>query len=146
MGVSLTYQTTKPVKAAIKNAILAEVARINPAREWWSESLIFFEVKRRAKGPTPLTGDTKLFRADEADDDDDEFMGYRDAAFIVQQLVRWSHEHGIDWVLEMVGADVGTITAGAVEPAGLFGWDRAETAVDRRRAARLLRKHSGPSG
>lgn len=147
MGVSLTYQTTKPVSAAVKRAVLDDAARLNRERVWWGESFIFFEVpqkgKGKAKGLTPLTGDTKLFRSD-ADEEDDTFMAFRDAAFILQHLVRWSQEHGIDWTLEMVGAEVGAITAGAVEPAGLFGWDEPETPAAQRRAARIHRKYPEP--
>ncbi len=140
MGVSLTYQTTKPVSAVVKRAVLSDAASLNREREWWGESFIFFEVPRKGKGPTPLTGDTKLFRP-AADEGDDTFMASRDAAFILQQLVRWSREHGLNWTLEMAGAEIGTITGGAVQPAGLFQWDQPETAADRRRAARLRRRY-----
>jgi hypothetical protein len=147
MGVSLSYRTTEPVAASAKKAILADAERLNRERAWWCESIIFFEAAgRKKKGPTPLTGDTKLFRADETDDDDDEFMGYRDAAFIAQQLVRWSFEYGVNWTLEMVGTEVGTITNGEVQPPGLFQWDRPENAVDRRRAARIDRKYASRNG
>ncbi|MBN9118326.1 MAG: hypothetical protein J0I06_04050 [Planctomycetes bacterium] len=144
MGVALFYQTTKPVVAAVKRAILADAARLNGERGWWCESIIFFEVDRK-KGPTPITGDTKLFRSD-AHEDDDDFMAHRDAAFIVQQLVRWSREHGVDWTLEMAGTEVGTITNGQVQPPGLFQWDQPESAAARRRAARVTRKYASQSG
>ena len=84
-----------------------------------------------------------MFRSD-VDEDEDDFMAYRDAAFIIQHLVRWSRAYGIDWTLEMVGAEIGTVIAGEVLPAGLFEWDREETAADRRRAARLHYKYDEP--
>ncbi|HEY7424723.1 MAG TPA: hypothetical protein VH682_10885 [Gemmataceae bacterium] len=104
MGVSLSYRTTAPVSAKIKAAILADVERINAERSWWCEGIIFFEERKGAKH---LTGDTKLFFAgfysdeeaedglQEVDADDDQFMGFRDAAFILRQLMRWLGTHGI---------------------------------------------------
>lgn len=155
MGVSLTYKTTTAVAAKVKAAILADAKRINRERNWWCEGLCFFE-------PRPKTGrvigDTKLFFAGvysdedeegglhDVDADDDDFMGFRDAAFIVRQLVHWSAEHGVDWTLEMSGVEMGTIRAGTLDPANLFGCDKAPTAAAQKKAARLNKKYASRNG
>ncbi|MGL6072994.1 MAG: hypothetical protein ACRC8S_02410 [Fimbriiglobus sp.] len=148
MGVSLLYQTSAPVTAKVKAAILSEAERINSDRRWWCEGFIFFDPRgRKKKGPAPLTGDTKLFYSFggythdgefvEVDGDVDDFMGFRDAAFIVRQLVHWSREYGVAWSLEMAGAELGTVAAGATQPPGLLGWDTPESRAEKRRATTL---------
>jgi hypothetical protein len=151
MGVSLSYRTIEPVSARVKAAILADVKRINGQRRWWCEGLIFYEERKRTRH---LTGDTKLFfpagytdgDADagltEVDSDDDLFMGFRDAAFILRQLMRWSEERGVSWSLDMAGAEVGTVGGGKVEPAGLFDCDKPERKADEQKAARLQKKYA----
>jgi hypothetical protein len=155
MGVSLSYQTTKPVSAAVKKAILADAARLNVERSWWCENFIFFEAaKRKKKGPTPLTGDTKLYLPGytwqrgyvEVEFEDDQFMAERDTAFIIQQLVKWSRKHSINWTVSMAGVELGAITNGEVQPEGLFQWDHEETPAERRRAARIDRKYASRNG
>ena len=156
MGMSLSYQTTAPVTAKVKAAILADAERINADRRWWCESFVFFDPRgRKKKGPAPLTGDTKLFYSSgythdggfvEVDGDDDDFMGFRDAAFIVRQLVEWSREHGIGWSLEMAGAELGTAAAGATQPPDLLGWDTPESRADTRRATALDAKYASRWG
>jgi hypothetical protein len=156
MGVSLTYTTTAPVGAAVRKAVEADAKRLNGGRAWWCEGFAFFKHRKR---PAHLTGDTKLFFAGvfsddddedgglvEVHDDDDQFMGFRDAAFVVRQLCHWSAEHGIDWALEMAGADVGTVTGGAVAPAGLFGSDKPETKTAAAKATRLDKKYAARWG
>lgn len=155
MGVSISYTTTAAVSAKARNAILADAERVNKEREWWCESIIFFTDKKRSK---LLVGDTKLFFPGmysdpdaedglmEVDADDDNFMAFRDAAFILQQLMRWSKLHRVDWTLEMAGGDLGKITKGKLEPAGLFESDKAETKADERKAAKLHKKYASRNG
>jgi hypothetical protein len=151
MGVSLSYITTAAVPAKARTAILEDAEGVNLGREWWCESINFFTDKKR---PKHLIGDTKLFFAGmysdpdaedglmEVDTDDDNFMAFRDAAFILQQLMRWSKAHGVDWTLEMAGGDLGKITKGKLKPAGLFGCDKAETKADEKKAAKLHKKYA----
>jgi hypothetical protein len=151
VGVSLSYTTTAAVTAKVRAAIFADTARVNGERRWWCEGITFFKDPKRSKH---LTGDTKLFYPGcysdpeeeagltEVDADDDTFMGFRDAAFIVRLLMCWSNDHGVNWVLEMAGGEVGTVVSGQVQPAGLFECDKPENKANLRRAARIDKKYA----
>jgi len=80
-----------------------------------------------------LTGDTKLFIVEMGDDtddedefdgesafDDDQFMGFHDARFVLLTLAEWSRVHGVSWVVEMAGEEVARVAGGWIEPPGLF--------------------------
>ncbi len=163
MGMSLFYQTPKPVSARVKNAIFADAARINAGRRWWSENINFFDPLARKRKPTrpkptPLTGDTKFSFPDgysdgqrgyvdvEVDDDDDTFMGWRDLAFITAHLVRWSRDHGSEWQLSIEDVELGTIVNGIPTPAGLLRWNEVESAEANQRAAELDTKYASRWG
>lgn len=134
MGVSLTYITTEPVAPDVRKAIEADAKRLNKQRSWWCENLIFYKDKKRAKH---LTGDTKLFIVGMGDDieddeeesdgeaafDDDQFMGFHDARFILLTLADWSRAHGVSWEVEMAGEPVARVSGGRIEPPGLFESD-----------------------
>ena len=134
MGVSLSYHTTEPVPAEARKAIEADARRLNTDRPWWCENLIFYKDKKRAKH---LTGDTKLFivgMGDDIDDeeegadgeaafDDDQFMGFHDARFILLTLAEWSRAHGVSWVVEMAGEESARVAGGRIDPPGLFEAD-----------------------
>jgi hypothetical protein len=150
MSVSLTYTSTKPVSAATRKAVEKEAARVNGERSWWCEGLIFFTDRKR---PKYLTGDTKLFYAfggysddeggfTEVDADDDNFMGFRDAKFIVGLLCQWSKTFGVEWVLEMADAELGTIAKGVLTPPGLFECDKPDKKANEQRAKRLDKKYA----
>jgi uncharacterized protein YjbI with pentapeptide repeats len=116
MAVSLSYRTTDSVPVEVRKAILAAARQLNRQRPWWGEGLVFFtDPKWRGY----LTGDTKLFRS-RGGDEDDQFMAFHDARFILLTLARWSREHGLSWVVEMEGEEVGRIAGGTITPAGLF--------------------------
>ena len=134
MGISLTYITTEPVAAPVRKAIEADAKRLNTQRAWWCENIIFFKHRER---PKHLTGDTKLFITDFGDDaededgaaagdaafDDDQFMGFHDARFILLMLAEWSQAHGVSWEVEMAGEPVARVSGGRIEPPGLFESD-----------------------
>ena len=156
MSVSLSYSTTNPVPPAAK-AILADARRLNKAREWWSENLIFYRDRSR---PDHLTGDTKVYldlgddfldedgdeaESAETDFDDDQFMGMYEARFIVFTLARWSKEHGVSWVVQMAGEEMCRVTGGAVVPPHVFGCSDPPEQVRRedQQAAEIRARHRG---
>jgi hypothetical protein len=134
VGVSLTYISTEPVAAEVRKAIEADAEQLNKGRPWWCENITFFKHRQR---PKHLAGDTKLFRglgddvlddedenaAAEVEFDDDQFMAFHDARFVLLTLARWSEQHGVAWVVEMSGSVVARVAGGRVEPAGLFESD-----------------------
>src|SRR5262245_57874283 len=133
MGVSLSYWATSRVPDAVVSAIKADASRVNATRDWWCEPLVFF--KWRETGSN-LSGDTKpLFAGGyggsdnyvKVDYDDDQFMARRDFQFIIDQLCKWSREHGVSWQLHFADGDLGVIENGrpnaAAFYAGLFAGD-----------------------
>ncbi len=134
MSLSLTYTTTEPVAADVRKAIEADAKRLNKGRPWWCENIVFFKSREQ---PKHVVGDTKLFRGlgddvldDEDEDaaaevefDDDQFMAFQDARFILLTLARWSEKHGVSWVVEMSGVEVAWVADGRIEPPGLFESD-----------------------
>ena len=161
MGVSLSYVTTEPVAADVRKTIEADAKRLNKQRPWWCENLMFYKDKKRAKH---LTGDTKLFIVgigDDIDDDDDDiddddegadgeaasdndqFMGFHDARFILLTLAQWSRAHGVSWVVEMAGEEVARVSGGRIEPPGLFEADAPveQLRADDERARAILAKY-----
>ena|GEM_PF-7049295 len=153
MGVSLTYITTEPVTAPVRKAIEADAKRLNKQRPWWCENFIFFKHREQ---PKHLAGDTKLFIVgmgddlDEEDSDggeaafeDDQFMGFHDARFILLTLAEWSRVHGVFWVVEMAGTEVARVAGGRIEPPGLFQADATpeQLRADDERARAIIAKH-----
>ena len=122
MGVSITYVTAEPVPSAVKAAVLKQTKAIVRGHLWWCESLNFFDFKGREKH---LSGDTKLFLGGYSGPDgrmvdvemaDDAFMTIRDVRFIFKHLAEWSRVHGLTWVLDVEGGEVGRIADGKVSP------------------------------
>lgn len=155
MSVSLSYVTTEPVSPAVRKAIEADAKRLNTERSWWCENIIFYKHPKKSKH---LTGDTKLFNIgldelfedddevpeeDSGDLDDDQFMGFYDARFILFTLAEWSRVHGVSWDVEMAGAAVATIHAGKIEPPSLFQADASakQLKADDKKAQSILAKY-----
>ena len=152
MGVSLSYHTTEPVTASARKAIESDAGRLNKERPWWCENLIFYQDRKRAKH---LTGDTKLFIIGMGDDDeaeaadgeaafdDDQFMGFHDARFILLTLAEWSRAHGVSWAVEMVGEPLAQVSGGRIEPPELFQADApaVQLRADDERARAILAKY-----
>ncbi|MFO1485717.1 MAG: hypothetical protein U1F71_20310 [Verrucomicrobiaceae bacterium] len=105
-------------------AIVSAVQNHNAARDWWCESFCFYEDPQLKNH---LVGNTKLFlngytapsgQYVQVDPDEDCFMAAEDAQFIIDQLAEFSRQHGIQWVVDLEGAELGTI-AGGIVPAEL---------------------------
>jgi hypothetical protein len=155
MGQSLSYVTTEPVGAHVRKAIEADAKRLNKGRAWWCENLLFFKHRQQ---PKHLAGDTKLFRTlgddvldDEDDDaaaevefDDDQFMAFHDARFILLTLADWSKQYVVSWVVTMAGEEVARIADGRIEPFGLFESDATPERLiaDDERARAIHVKHA----
>lgn len=153
MGQSITYSTLEPVTAPVRKAIEAEAKRLNLERDWWCENIIFF--KHRDK-PKHLVGDTKLFIVGIEDDfdneeeeqsedafDDDLFMAFYDARFILLTLAKWSQEFGVSWEVSMAGETVGSVVGGKIKPQGLFESDVSakQLKADDKKAKAILAKY-----
>lgn len=151
--MSLSYHTTEPVSAEVRKAIEADAKRLNMERPWWCENLIFYKDKKRAKH---LTGDTKLFIVGMGDDieddegsdgeaafDDDQFMGFQDARFILLTLAVWSRAHGVSWEVEMAGEPMARVGGGRIDPPHLFEADATaeQLQADDERARAIIAKY-----
>ena len=120
MGVTLGYRTTEPVAEEVRAKILDEAYELVPPRGWWwAESLSFLdpdeEEDRTLAGVSKISWPGYTIAAGEfveIDDADDELMAYLDTRFIVEQLCRWSREHGLTWVVDCVGEELGTVQGG----------------------------------
>ena len=118
MGASFSYETSSPVDGSVKASILSELEAITRNYDWWCESVFFYESQVK---PDHLTGSTKIFLLGYMSDDgelievdppDDCFMAARDARYIVDHLIKWSVQYGIDWDLDIEGSPVGKIIQG----------------------------------
>ncbi len=152
MGTSITYTTLEPVTAPVRKAIEADAKRLNTERDWWCENIIFF---KDSKQPKHLTGDTKLFLIgfeevledddDEDNDalDDDLFMAFYDARFILLTLANWSKEFGVSWNVFMGGEIIGEVVGGTIDPKGLFESDISakKLKADDKKAKAIIAKY-----
>jgi hypothetical protein len=122
-------------------------------REWWRGALGLDA--SNDQGPSTLAGRTALFHKSGIPDDEDLFMAFADAAFILGQLARWAKRHKIKWHVRMNDEDWG-----AVDPSGLtpplleqmgkwahrlriFPSGRDTWFVSENRRAELLSRHAG---
>jgi hypothetical protein len=106
----LHYESTGRVNASVVRAIWSDIGDIN--RVWW-RGVLGFDVSDEGK-PSILSGRTPLFHKSGIPDEDDLFMAFADAAFILGRLAGWAKEHRIKWHLRMHDDDWG-----AVDPSGL---------------------------
>jgi hypothetical protein len=138
MSLSLTYITREPVADEVRKLIMTDTRRLRQERLWWCESIAFFPHR---KYPGHLVGATKLFLLEDVEEgvvtlDDDLFMAFYDARFILWTLAGWSERHGISWNLILSGEDAGQIVGGQIKPASLFEADASpkKLQVDEERA------------
>ena len=96
--------------ASAARSILGEAGSI--VRAWWGGVLGFDESEEGR--PSTLSGRTALFHPSGIPDEDDLFMAFTDAAFILDRLADWAKRHTIKWRLRMHDEDWG-----AVDPGGL---------------------------
>ena len=125
MSVSLSYSTQTPVSESVRESILTAAQQSNAERDWWCESINFFDAPSSAGR---LQGDTKLFLTGystndgdfiEVDPEDDCIMAWRDAQHILGKLSEWSRQHSITWELESAGGSLGSVRNGAIPDAAL---------------------------
>jgi hypothetical protein len=122
-------------------------------REWWRGALGLDASD--GQRPSTLAGRTALFHKSGIPDDEDLFMAFADAAFILGQLAGWAKRHKIKWHVRMNDEDWG-----AVDPSGLtppllqqmgkwahrlriFPSGRDTWFVSEHRRAELLSRHAG---
>ncbi len=148
----LRYASTRKVGASALRKIQEEIGSIQ--RTWW-RGAIGLEADE-AGPPSILSGSTPLFHAPGAiPDEEDLFLAFADAAFIVGRLADWSRRFTIKWHLTMNGDDWGAIDASGLSPA-LLGqmekWARRAKvdsagkgtwSIPEGRRAELLRRHEG---
>jgi hypothetical protein len=106
----LRYESAAKVGVSAIDSILGEIGSIR--RNWWRGAL---GVDPSEEGrPAILSGKTALFHAHGIPDDEDVFMAFADAAFIVGWLAGWAKRFKIKWRIRMNDDDWG-----AVDPVGL---------------------------
>jgi hypothetical protein len=106
----LRYESAAKVGVAAVQKILEEIGSIR--RDWWHGAL-GVDPSDDDK-PAILSGKTALFHVSGIPDEDDVFMAFADAAFIVEKLADWAKRYKIKWKVQMRDEDWG-----AVDPTGL---------------------------
>lgn len=107
----LQYESAAKVGVSTVRSILEETGTID--RRWWRGGL-GLDPSEEGR-PAILRGKTALFHPPGSiPDEDDLFMAFADAAFIVERLAAWSKKHKIKWKLRMHDEDWG-----AIDPTGL---------------------------
>lgn len=107
----LRYESVGQVKASAVRAIFREIGAID--RTWWHGTfgLDASDLDR----PAILCGKTALFHAaGKIRDEDDVFMAFADAVFILEKLADWARRFKIKWRIRMRDEDWG-----AVDPTGM---------------------------
>lgn len=116
MSVSISYYSQSSVSVHLSEQLKAEADGL--AHQWWNECMTFFD---DPTGAGRAYGNTKIFllgyTTPEGDfidvpPDDDSAMAWRDAAFITEQLEKWSRAHGISWQVVCEGSIMGAIVEG----------------------------------
>jgi len=113
MGTSISYYTKQPLAENLRNEITEFLEVESSRREWWAESILFFDVPTL---PGHICGDTKIFCNLDEDDGADCYMAMKDTEFIVALLEAVSLNHGVDWEIRLSGELVGLIQKGQREP------------------------------
>ncbi|HLY75374.1 MAG TPA: hypothetical protein VKU80_14735 [Planctomycetota bacterium] len=106
----LRYESAGKVGVSAVRSILKEIGSIQ--RTWWRGAL-GLDVSEEGR-PAILSGETPLFHAHGIPDDEDVFMSFTDAAFIVGRLADWGRRFRIKWRIWMNHEDWGSI-----DPVGL---------------------------
>jgi hypothetical protein len=107
----LRYASTGKVGSSAARKIQEEIGQIR--RPWW-RGAIGFDVDETGQ-PVDLSGATALFHKKQGiPDEDDLFMAFVDAAFILDRLADWSNRFKIKWNIGMNEDDWG-----AIDPTGL---------------------------
>lgn len=112
MGVSLGYQSKRPVAGITLEELQTAIQERNAAREWWSEGIHLFAQPNEAGN---LYGSTKLFRMI-SDSTVDTYMVYLDLLEIADFLASSGKRFGIEWQLDIDGAPLGETSAAGPDP------------------------------
>jgi hypothetical protein len=107
MGVSVDYATTQPIAPDVRARVMQAADDINRRREWWTEGICFLDNPER---PGVLSGSSKLFRGG-VEWDDDSFLAWRDAQFIIGHLAHWASKFGLVWCFSYDGGELGRVDA-----------------------------------
>ncbi len=104
----IRYESAGRVGASAVRTILEEAGAVD--RRWWRGGLGF-----DAKGdgrPEVLRGRTPLFHSHGVAEEDDLFMAFADALFIVRCLAGWAERFRIKWRVWMNDEDWGAVDPG----------------------------------
>jgi hypothetical protein len=115
MGVTIEYATTRPAAPDVTALVLQAADETNRGREWWTEGILFFDDPEQ---PGVLSGSSKLFRGGGVVEvDDDSFLAWRDAQFIISRLAHWGSNFGLVWRLSYDGGELGRVDAAGADHA-----------------------------
>ncbi len=106
----LHYESVAQVKPSAIHVITREIGALS--RVWWRGT--FGLDASEEERPAILTGKTALFHTQGIPDEDDVFMAFADAAFILELLADWAKRFKIKWRIRMREDDWG-----AVDPTGM---------------------------
>lgn len=106
----LRYESAAKVGVSAIRSILEETGSLQ--RNWWKGAL-GLDPSEEGR-PAVLSGKTALFHTHGIPDEDDVFMAFADAAFIIGRLADWAKRFKIKWRIRMRDEDWG-----AVDPTGL---------------------------
>lgn len=151
----LSYETTGRVGASAARKIAAEAAGLQ--RAWWRGGLGFD--LDEAAGPAVLSGATPLFHTSKhIPVDDDLFLAFADAAFILERLEDWARRFKVKWHVRMRDEDWGAVDpSGPTRPlldqmekwarrVGVPATGKGTWRIDESRRAELLARHAGRPG
>lgn len=146
------YESTAKVGVSTVRTILDELGAIK--RTWWRGA--FGLDPSEDDRPAILRGKSALFYPPGMiPDEDDVFMAFADAAFIVEHLAAWARKHKIKWHIRMRDEDWGAIDpTGLTKPlreqmgkwsgrAKVFESGPASWAIPEDRRQALLQKYAG---
>ncbi|MBV8882304.1 MAG: hypothetical protein JO332_20270 [Planctomycetaceae bacterium] len=147
----LRYESAGKVGVSAARSILEEIGSLQ--RTWWRGALGLDPSEDDR--PAILKGKTALFHPPGAiPDEDDVFMAFADAAFIIERLAAWAKKYRIKWRLSMHDEDWGAIDpTGPTKPlreqlgkwagrAKVFETGPASWAIPAERRETLLARHS----
>jgi hypothetical protein len=103
----IQYASTAKVSVSAARKIQEEIGAIH--RAWW-RGAIGVDAEETDR-PAVLSGATPVFHKTGVPDEDDLFMAFADASFILAHLDRWAKRFKIKWHIRMNDEDWGSIDA-----------------------------------
>jgi hypothetical protein len=104
----IRYESAGRVKVSAVGRILEEIGAMD--RRWWHGRL-GLDAEEEGR-PSILRGRTPLFYPQGVPEEDDLFMAFGDALFIVHRLADWAGRFKIKWRVTMNDEDWGAIDPG----------------------------------